>query len=166
MSIHSLKSILSTFTTKDGNKRILFDGTSIGGLSSNIVKTFIISLPFIEYGILFHTSVFDILGIATAITFFIVFLSVIMLITFYIVWNTKKSVIKKITPSWNHYFNEINIEMVLSTTTTPYSDFFKYYSSIINENLDDEKTQKYLLKAFETMETDNKDLLESMNRNK
>jgi hypothetical protein len=103
MANYSLKDILLTFSDSKGNRRTLLNAGPIGGINSNFVELFLLSLPFIEYAIIFNPVVFNALGIATAIVFFIVFLSIVMIIVFLVVWSIKKSVIKKITPSWEIY---------------------------------------------------------------
>ena len=166
MNTYTLENILLSFADKNGNRRTLYNLGALGGINTNLVKIFLLSLPFIEYAIIFNPVVFNALGIATAIVFFIVFLSIVMLIVFFIFFIIKKSVIKKITPSWNEYFPEQDLSMVLSSGVTPYSDFFKHYSTILKENLNAEEVYKKLIKAFREMENDNKDLLDAIKRNK
>ena len=165
MTIYPLKDILLSVADKKGNKRTLFNLGALGGINTNLVKLFLLALPFIEYALIFNPTVFNYLGIATAIVFFIVFLSIVMLIVFFTVWSVKKSVIKKITPSWNTYFEDKDLLMVLSSGVTPYSDFFKHYSALLKENLSEEEMYKRLIKAFAEMEEENKDLISAMNRN-
>lgn len=165
MTIYPLKDILLSVADKHGNKRTLFNLGAIGGINTNLVKLFLITLPFIEYALIFNPTVFNYLGIATAIVFFIIFLSIVMLIVFFTVWIVKKSVIKKITPSWNTYFQGKDIHMVLSSGVTPYSNFFKYYADLLKENHTEEEMHKHLIKAFSKMEEENKDLISAMNRN-
>ena len=165
MTTYSLKDILLSVADKKGSKRILFNLGALGGIHSNIVKIFLLLLPFIEYAIIFNPTVFNYLGIATAIVFFIIFLSIVMLIVFFATWYINKSVINKITPSWNTYFKDKDIHMVLSSGVTPYSDFFTHLSKIHHENLSEEETYKALLNAFILMEEENKDLISAMNRN-
>jgi len=166
MANYSLKDILLTFSDSKGNRRTLLNAGPIGGINSNFVKLFLLSLPFIEYAIIFNPVVFNALGIATAIVFFIVFLSIVMIIVFLVVWSIKKSVIKKITPSWETYFKGKDIQMVLSTVITPYSDFFKHYSEILKDDLTETELQNKLLESFKLMEEENKDLIEAMSRNR
>ena len=166
MTIYPLKDILLSFADAKGNRRTIYNLGAIGGINTNLVKIFLLSLPFIEYALIFNPTVFNALGIATAIVFFIVFLSIVMLIVFLVTWYVKKSVIKKITPSWEHYFPTNDLHMVLSHGVTPYSDFFKYYTSILKENKSDNEMYKSLVYAFKTMEVDNQDLFDAMKRNK
>lgn len=165
MTDYSLNNILLSFADKNGNRRTLYNLGSLGGVNTNIVKIFLLSLPFIEYAIIFNPVVFNFLGIATAIVFFIVFLSIVMLIVFFVAWGIKKSVIKKITPSWNKYFEGKDLHMVLSAGVTPYSDFYTHLSQSYQENLSEDEMHKSLLKAFLAMEEENADLISAMYRN-
>ncbi len=162
MTTYSLKAILSTFADANGKKRTIFNLGPIGGISSNAVKLFFISLPFIEYALIFNSYVFNALGIAQCIVLYIVFLSIVMIMIFLISWKIKNSVIKKITPSWEKYFEKINLNMLLSSGRTPYSQFFEFYSKGIKENKTEEELHRYLLNAFKTMEEENKELIEAM----
>ena len=165
MSHYPLKNILFSFADKNGNRRTLFNLGAVGGIHTNLVKIFLLALPFIEYALIFNPFVFDRLGIATAIVFFIVFLSIVMLIVFFVFWKIKKSVINKIRPSWELYFPDNDLDMVISSGVTPYNDFYKYYTEILAQNLSEDETKKSLLKAFTAMEKDNQDLFDAMNRN-
>ena len=104
MTTYSLKAILATFAKTDGTKRTIFNPGAIGGISSNTVILFFLAMPFIEYALIFNPYVFNLLGIAQCIVLYIVLLSIVMIAVFLISWQIKKSVIKKITPSWKHYF--------------------------------------------------------------
>ena len=103
MSTYSLKAILSTFVKPDGAKRTIFNPGAIGGVSSKLVILFFVAMPFIEYASIFNPYVFNALGIAQCIVLYIVFLSIVMIAIFLISWQIKKSVIKKITPSWKNW---------------------------------------------------------------
>ena len=164
MEIYPLKNILLSFADKKGNRRLLYNLAPLGGINSNLVKVFLLSLPFIEYALIFNPIVFNALGIATAIIFFIVFLSIVMIIVFYVHWSVKKKVIKKIKPSWGSYFPKQDLEMVLSAGVTPYSDFFTAYAEILKSKPDDEDLHKSLQNAFLEMEEKNTDLINAMNR--
>ena len=145
MTTYSLSNILLSFSDKNGHKRTLYNLGSLGGIHTNLVKIFLLSLPFIEYAIIFNPIVFNALGIATAIVFFIVFLSIVMVIVFFVIYGIKKKVIRKISPSWKTYFPNQDLEMVLSSQITPYSDFFKNYSVIAKNDLSEIELQKKLL---------------------
>lgn len=162
MPTYSLKAILSTFSKSDGTKRTIFNAAPIGGISSKSVILFFLSMPFIEYALIFNPYVFNALGIAQCIVLYIVLLSIVMIAVFIISWQIKKSIIKKITPSWEKYFEKINLDMLLSSGRTPYSQFFEFYSKGIKENMTEEELQRYLLNSFKTMEEENKELIEAM----
>lgn len=162
MQVYSLKAILSTFAKPDGTKRTVFNPAPIGGISSKAVVLFFIAMPFIEYALIFNPYVFNALGIAQCIVLYIVLLSIVMISIFLITWKIKKNVIKKITPSWKNYFEKIDINMVLSSSATPYSKFFDYYSKGLLSNKSEEELHHYLLDSFKLMEEENKELIEAM----
>ena len=57
---------------------------------------FFISLPFIEFALVFNPFVFSKLGIAQSIIFYIIFMSIIMMIIFGVSWVNNKKVLAKI----------------------------------------------------------------------
>lgn len=162
MTTYSLKAILSTFAKSDGSKRTIFNGGPIGGVSSKAVILFFLAMPFIEYALIFNPYVFNALGIAQCIILYIVVLSMVMIAVFVISWKIQKRIIKKISPSWEHFFDKIDLNMVLSSGITPYSKFFDYYSKGLLENQNEEELHHYLLDAFKKMEEENKELIEAM----
>lgn len=162
MSIYSIKAILSTFAKSDGTKRMIFNAAPIGGLSSKSVILFFFAMPFIEYALIFNPYVFNMLGIAQCIVLYIILLSTIMIAIFVISWKIKKNIVQKISPSWKHYFDKTDLNMVLSSSATPYSKFFEYYAKGVSENLTEDELHRYLLEAFKKMEEENKELIEAM----
>ena len=164
MSILSLKTILSTFATPAGKHRIVYNSAPLGGLNSTTLIIIFISLPFLEYWAIFNSFVFEKLGIATAIVAYIVFLSLIMLLIAVLIWSTKKRVIKKIKTSWSAYFKDIKLDLVLSNSLTPYSEFFTYLSSIKTSDMSDDNLYKYLQNSFNEMETNNRELMDALRR--
>lgn len=166
MNIYPLKSILSTFADENGKHRMMFNPAAIGGYSSKILVLIIASFPFIIYAAIFNDYIFNKFGIATCIVAYIVFLSFFMNIGFFIVWNAKRRTIKKIAPSWEHYFGDRDIEMVLSKGVSPYNKFFDHYSVILKDNPSEDELHKKLLSAFDEMEEENKDLVEAIKKNK
>lgn len=164
MSMYSLKAILATFTKSNGSKRTLFNLAPLGGISSSIVTLFFFSLPFIEFAIIFNPVVFNKLGIAQSIVFFIVFLSIVMIIVFLVTWKINKSVLKKIAASWENFFPNVDLKMVLASGITPYSDFYKFYA--LSNKLEEEELHKALLEAFSQMQEENKDLLEAIQKDR
>lgn len=162
MTTYSLKAILSTFAKEDGRKRTIFNLGAIGGISSKAVILFFCAMPFIEYALIFNPYVFNALGIAQCIVLYIVFLSIIMILIFLITWRIKKTVIKKITPTWKQYFKNVDLNMVLSSARTPYSQFFEFYSKGLLDNKTETQLHSYLQNSFKRMEEENKELIEAM----
>ncbi len=166
MSRYPLKKILSTFSTKDGSKRTVFSLSPVGGVSSSMIIMFIIAMPFIEFALIFNPWIFKYLGIAQSVVVFIIALSLVMFLTFLLILNMKKKVIKKIESSWNYYFKHVDVSMVLSSTITPYSDFFKLYKPLHVKNLSEEELHLELMRNFTLMQEGNRELLEAMQRDK
>ena len=154
----------ASMPTMFAKKRTILNKAALGGISSRTIVFFFFTLPFIEFALIFNPIVFAKLGIAQSIVFFIVFMSIIMIIIFGVSWKNNKSVIAKITPSWNSYFPDIDLKQILSSGITPYSDFFPRYSIIAAENPSSSELQSSLRKAFDKMKEENKDLLEAMER--
>jgi len=164
---YSLKTILATLVkTKDTKvkKRVIFSQAPIDGISSKWVVAFFISLPILLYIGIFNPSMFAMLGIAQAIIFYIVFLSMVMILIFALTFINNNKVIRQIQPSWSSYFPNIDLPLVLSSGASPYRDFFKHYGQALEERVEDENLHTFLLNAFEEMKEQNKDLLEAMQR--
>ncbi|MDQ7043443.1 MAG: hypothetical protein Q9M34_07940 [Sulfurimonas sp.] len=166
MSHNSLKTILSTFTDKNGKKLILFNAKPVGGISSKVIILLFLAMPVIEYFAIFNDYVYNKVGFVTQIVMYIVFMSIMMMVIFAIIYATKKSVIKKITPDWNRYFDDIDLAMVLSVGITPYSDFFKHYMQLVKQNLSDEVLHEKLKESFKKMQDENSDLLIAIRKDK
>ncbi len=158
---YSLKAILNAVSHK-GKKRMIYDHGALGGMKSLYLKLLFIAFPFIEYALIFNPSSFAFLGIAQAIIFYIVFLSVIMIIIFVMAMRNNKSLFRKIEPVWKNYFPDIELAMVLSSGVTPYKNFFTEYAKIVDDNLDDKALQSALNSAFNRMKEENRDLLEAI----
>ena len=164
MPQYSLKTILSTFSNTNGDKRTVFNNKPLGGMSNISIIFLFISLPFIEYALIFNKYTMEQLGLAGSIVAFIVFLSIVMVTIFVTTHRIKKKAITKITPSWNHYFSDVNLNLVLSSGITPYSDFFKYYKEVSKKEMSEEALLKYLQESFVKMQSDNADLIEAMRK--
>ncbi len=164
MPEYNLRTILATFTKTNGKRRSVFNKAPIGGLGSPIVTLFFFSLPLISYGLLFNPYMFHILGIATAIVAYIVSMSLIMIIVFFITWKVKNDVVRAVTPSWEYYFPGIDFKLVISKGVTPYSDFYKYYAEIKDVKQSEESLHAQLLEAFSKMQEENKELLNAIER--
>ena len=166
MADYDLRTILATFTKTNGKRRSVFNKAPVGGLGSPIVTLFFFSLPLISYGLLFNPYMFHILGIATAVVAYIVSMSMIMIIVFFITIKVKNDVVSAIEPSWNKYFPGVDLKLVVSKGITPYNDFYKYYGEVKDIKQSEESLHKSLLKAFEKMQKENKELLNAIANDK
>ena len=167
--IYALKTILDTiskYKKPDAKKRLIFDQGPVDGISSKWIISFFLSLPVLEYAGIFNPWMFNMLGIAQSIIFFIVFLSMVMIVVIALTFINNNKVIRQITPSWKNYFPEIDLKMVLSSGASPYKDFFKHYSPAFVEGLNDKELYAHLKDAFSTMEDENKDLLDAISNDR
>lgn len=165
MAQYSLHTILKTLTKENGKKRFLYNFGPVGGWNSSVITMMFFSIPFIEFAALFNPYSFAYLGIAQSVIFYIIFSSMLMIMVVGLIFALNTNLIRKITPSFQEHFQGRDLNMILSSGATPYSDFFKHYSALVKENLDEKEMHKGLLKALETMENENKDLLDAMKRN-
>jgi len=145
-------------------KRLIFDQSLLNGIGSKWVIAFFISLPILLYIGIFNPKIFGMLGIAQAIIFFIVFLSMIMIMIVGLSFINNNKVIRQITPSWNKLFPTVDLTQILSSGATPYKDFFTYYNQSLNEGLKGEILETRLKEDFLKMQEDNKELFEVINR--
>ena len=164
MPQYNLRTILATFTKTNGQRRSVFNKAPVGGLGSAIVTLFFFSLPLIIYGLLFNPYIFHILGIATAIVTYIVSMSFIMIIIFFITWKIKNDVVIAVSPSWEYYFPGVDFKLVVASTRTPYDDFYKYYAEVKDIKQSEEALHKKLLEAFSKMQEENRELLNAIQR--
>lgn len=164
-----LQIILNAFyTTKDNSvkKRLIFDQTYLGGIGSKWIKAFFLSLPVLLYIGIFNPKIFGMLGIAQAIIFYIVFLSMVMIMIVGLTFINNNKVIRQITPSWNSLFPTVELTQILSSGATPYKAFVKYYEKALEAKLKNEAIHTYLQDSFKTMQEENSELYEMMNREK
>ncbi len=164
MPEYNLRTILATFTKTNGKRRSVFNKAPIGGLGSAVVTLFFFSLPLISYGLLFNPYIFHVLGIATAIVIYIVSMSLMMIIIFFITWKVKNDVIIAVSPSWEYYFPGIDFKLVISKGITPYNDFYKYYAEIKDVKQPEEALHKQLTEVFRKLQEENKELLNAIQR--
>ncbi len=167
--IYSLEAILasiSKYKKPNVTKRLIFDQAPVQGIGSKWIIAFFLLLPFIEAAVIFNPWVYKILGIAQAIIFFIVFLSIVMILVFTLASINNARVVKKITPSWEQYFPEIDIKLVVTSGATPYKNFYSHCSGAFNKGLKGEALHNYLKEAFVTMQEENKELLDAMNKDR
>jgi len=166
---YSITQLLNTLVKRKGDKvkkRFIFDQSPIGGIGSKWVIAFFISLPIFLYIGIFNPTVFAMLGIAQAIIFYVVFLSMVMILIIAVTFINNNKVLRQIKPSWDTYFPGIELRQLLSSGATPYKDFFKHYTIAINQDLKDEELYTFLKEAFSQMEDENRDLLDMLNKAK
>jgi hypothetical protein len=163
---YSLSTILSALTKTNKNsvnKRLVYDQAPLGGISVKWVIAFCLSLPILLYAGIFNESMFNLLGIAQAIIFFVVFLSMVMIIVVAVTFINNNRVIRDAEPSWNKLFDDVDLRLVLSGGRTPYKDFFKYYGEAVEKKLEGKALETYMVDAISQMKKDNADLLNAMN---
>jgi len=168
---YSLKTILDTFyKVKNGKakKRLIYDQTPVGGIGSKWVIAFFISLPILLYIGIFNPAVFAMLGIAQAIIFYVIFLSMVMIMIIALSFINNNKVIRQVNPSWEKHFPDIDLKLILTSGATPYKDFLMHYSDAVQNGLEDDDLIVHLEKSFSQMKVENADLLEAMSsaRNK
>ena len=165
---YDLETILSTFTHyKNGKakKMLVFDRKPLGGISKQLLIAFFFLLPLLDYAGAFNPWMFNMLGLVSAIVFFIVFLSMVMIMIVALTFMNNNAVIREVSPSWEEYFPNVPLSMVLnSNSKAPYRDFFKHYSEALNQNLTGDALHEKLKSAFSQMADENKEILEAMNR--
>jgi len=167
--IYPLETILaaiSKYKKPNVTKRLIFDQSHMGGIGRRWIISFFLLLPILEYAGIFNPWMFNMLGIAQAIVFFIVFLSMLMIVVVALTFINNNKVIRQMTPSWKHYFPNVDLQMVLSSGATPYKDFYKHYSIALNDGLEGEALYNYLKDAFAIMQEQNKEMLEAINKDR
>ena len=159
--------MLDTLYSRRNNKvkkRILFDQAPIGGIGRIWVILFFISLPVLLFIGIFNESVFEMLGIAQAIIFYIVFLSMVMILIVAIIFINNNKVIRQISPSWNKLFPDVELKQILSSGATPYKDFLDMYSQTLKSELSEDELVEKFKEEFSRMQRENSELYEAMNR--
>lgn len=166
METYSLETILKTLAKENGKKRLLYNFGPVGGWNSTVISMIFFSLPLLEFAILFNPYSFEYLGIAQSIIFYIVFSSMLMILVAGLIFAFNSNLVRKISPSFEKYFEGIDLAMLLSSGITPYNKFFEHYASLLKENLDEQQMHKGLIKAIKLMESENEDLINAMKRNR
>jgi hypothetical protein len=168
-TLYSLKTIFKSILktkNKKAKKRLIFDQAPLGGIPAKLIIFFMLSLPFILFIGLFNPAMFEMLGIAQAVIFFVVFLSMIMILVTAIGFINNTKVIRKVTPSWEKHFPDVDLRLCLKTSGTPYKEFFKYYNEGVEKNLSEDAFKAYLAESFTTMENENKELSDAIKKNR
>ncbi len=166
---YSLNKILETLVKTKGNivkKRLIYDQAPVGGIGAKWVIAFFISLPILLYVGIFNPSVFAMLGIAQAIIFYVVFLSMVMILIMAVTFINNNKVLRQIKPSWEHYFSGVELKDILASGATPYKDFFNHYALALEKGLEGEALYAFLKDAIAKMQDENQELFEMMNRAK
>ncbi len=164
---YTLKTILQALSKTKNNttkRRLIYDQSRLNGISAKWIIAFFISLPILLYIGIFNETVFSMLGIAQAIIFYIVFLSMVMILIVAIAFINNNKVVRQVEPAWQKYFPGIDLRLVLSSGATPYRDFFKHYNKAVNKHLEGEALYVYMKEAFKKMQEENRDMLEAMQR--
>jgi len=165
--IYPLSDVLSSFYTIKNNcakKRIIFNQGPLGGLDVKWIKLFFISLPILLYAAIFNSWMFHMLGIAEAIVFFVVFLSMTMITIALLTFANNNKVSRMASDTWSKYFENIALSDVMTSRATPYKDFLKYYNEDLEAGLQDEALIDSLQSHFIEMQKENSELFERMNR--
>jgi len=165
-SLEAILASISTYKKPTVTKRLIFDQSPVGGVSSKWLIGFFILVPFLEYAAIFNPYIFNMLGIAQAIIFFIVFLSIVMILIFTLATINNARAVKRITPSWEHYFPQIDLKLIVTSGATPYKDFYKHCSIALNDGHEGEALYNYLKDAFTIMQEQNKELIEAINKDR
>ena len=166
---YDLKTVLaSVFKEKDNSpkKRLIYNNAVFGGLSNKWIILAFIILPFAMYAAIFNPTVFNDLGIAQAIVFYIILLVVAMQVVAIGTYFNNRSVVKTATRSWEKYFPDVDFKMIISSGVTPYVDFKKHYERAMKDGLDGEALTRRLEDAFKQMEDENRVLVDSIRRDK
>lgn len=161
-SLTTILNALSKVKNKQAKKRLIFDQSGLSGIGAVWVKAFFISLPIMLYVGIFNDAVFSMLGIAQAIIFYIVFLSMVMILIIAVAFINNNKVLRQVESSWKGYFPDVELKLILSSGATPYKDFFKHYSEALAKGLEDEALYDYMKQAIDTMKIENADLLDMM----
>jgi len=166
---YNLKEIIETvFIIKDNKikRRLIYNKAPINGLGNRWIIALFIVMPFAIYAAIFNKTSFEYLGIAQAIVVFIIGLVFAMQVVMAVTYFYNRNIVKSITPSWEAYFPDVSLKLILSRGVTPYIDFMKHYEAMLKENLDNDTLHKKLQEAFAQMEKENQNLVNSINQAK
>jgi ABC-type multidrug transport system fused ATPase/permease subunit len=165
--MYPLENILNALyrvKNKHAKKRLIFNQSPFGGIDAKWLKLFFISLPVLLFAAIFNPFMFGMLGIAAAVVFYIVFLSMTMIITALLIFANNNKVVRMSLPTWNRLFEDVDLKQVLSSGITPYKKFLTYYNQDLQAGLEGEALEKSLQTHFKTMQEENRELFERMHR--
>ncbi|SFV59859.1 hypothetical protein MNB_SV-13-348 [hydrothermal vent metagenome] len=166
---YSLHAILESFFKQKNEqikKRLIYTMSPLGGLDSIWIKGLFLILPFAMYGAIFNPVMFEKLGIAQAIVFYIILLVMAMQVVIGVSYFNNRTAIKRASPRWKTLFPDIDFKMILSSGVTPYVDFITHYETALKDNLEDNALVERLREAFKQMEEENHLLYDAMQRDK
>ena len=162
---YSLKTILDAISKTNNastKKRLIFDQSGLSGIGAKWIIAFFIALPILLYVGIFNEAVFSMLGIAQAIIFYIVFLSMVMVLIIALAFINNTKVLRQVNPSWEKLYPDVDLKLALASGGTPYKDFFTHYSDAVKKGLEGKALEEYLGKAFIQMQEENSDLYLAM----
>lgn len=162
ISLQTMLDALYTVKNKTAKKRLIFDQSNLEGIGSKWVKAFFISLPILLYIGIFNPFIFNMLGIASAVVFYIVFLSMAMIMIAGLTFVNNTKVVRQIEPSWKNLFPTVDLKQVLASSNTPYKDFLTHYNQALNDDLTGAALSDRLKKKFSQMEDENRELYEQI----
>jgi len=165
--LFSLSQILGTLykvKNKKAQKRYIYDKSYLGFLGSRWLKISFVVLPFIMYFVTFNPVSFAYLGIAQAVVVFIVLLVTSMQLVFLLSYFNNKKALRLIEESWKNFFPTVELEQVISSGATPYKDFIEKYNVLLEMDLNEEALIIKMNDIFKTMQEENSELFERMNR--
>lgn len=163
ISLQTMLDAIYKVKNKTAKKRLIFDQSNLAGIGSKWVKAFFISLPILLYIGIFNPTMFSMLGIASAVVFYIVFLSMVMIIIAGLTFVNNAKVLRQIEPSWNNLFPNVELKQLLASNGTPYKDFLTHYNQALKDDLKEEALYDRLKENFAQMQDENRELYEQIN---
>lgn len=129
-------------------RRIIIDRSFLGGIGAKSLIAFFIMLPVIEWFLIFNPWVFELLGIAQAIIFYIVFMSFCMFAVFIMVWVNNKKAKATIAPAWQELLSEYSFDMVDLAARGPYVNLTFMFAQRLDQDALIEEAFTSALKAL------------------
>lgn len=160
LTLHELMSVIAD---KQGNKPFFYNNKPIGGMGSAWFVAMLVSLPIMEFILVFNPITISYVGIASAVVMYIIIATMIMMLIAFLTWNYNRVIIRNIHASWNYYFPDVDLDLVLTPRVSPYNNFYHRYKMILAECLEaEEELYKAMKDALLAMENENKELIEKM----
>lgn len=163
ISLQTMLDAIYKVKNTTAKKRLIFDQSNLAGIGSKWVKAFFISLPILLYIGIFNPTRFGMLGIAQAIVFYVVFLSMMMIMIAGLTFVNNTKLLRQIEPSWTNLFPTVDLKQVLASNGTPYKDFLRHYNQALADGLKEKALYDRLKENFAQMEDENRELYEQIN---